>query len=421
MKLTSLKKSALAAALFAGALAITPAQATPTTFTGSYVTNFNAIGATGTAMPLGFRTMVTGSGNSIYTAAIPISSTGIAAATVSGTQTLTVWNSGAAVASSSTALFNVGAWGNTSDRALGSDATSVAAMVIELSLTNKIGSNLVGVVFSYDLKCMTNGSAGTEASELPGYAFFYSTSGGTTAAEWTRVDGLSLGNYTQGSVSNSGNVTITFATPLTNNGVMYFRWADDNNVASSPDQMLAIDNIVINTSTNTAPAVALTAPANGAAFVAGTNVTLSATATDANGSVMKVEFFSGAASLGVVSNAPYNLVWSNVALGSYSLTAKATDNDGASTTTAAATISVVPDLGTGAVYFDGVNDYVTFGPATASLGVSNFTVECWFKRTGTGVATSTGTGGVTNGVPLVAKGKSESDGSNVVQHPTTPL
>src|SRR4029453_16191918 len=102
------------------------------------------------------------------------------------------------VVSSSTSLFNIGSVGNLSDRALGSDSTSVAAMVIELSLTNNTGSNLLGVVFSYDLKCLTNGNVGTEATELPGYAFFFSTSGGTTAAEWTRVDGLSLTNSAQG-------------------------------------------------------------------------------------------------------------------------------------------------------------------------------------------------------------------------------
>ena len=64
-----------------------------------------------------------------------------------------------------------------------------------------------------------------------------------------------------------------------------------------------------------------------------------------------------------------------------------------------------------AMQFDGFNDYVTFGSAT-SLGVSNFTVECWFKRAATGQTTTTGSGGVT-AVPLVTKGRSEADGSNV--------
>ncbi len=64
-----------------------------------------------------------------------------------------------------------------------------------------------------------------------------------------------------------------------------------------------------------------------------------------------------------------------------------------------------------AVLFDGSNDYITMGTASA-LGVSAFTIETWFKRTGLGISTSTGTGGI-NAVPLVAKGRGEADGSNL--------
>ena len=62
--------------------------------------------------------------------------------------------------------------------------------------------------------------------------------------------------------------------------------------------------------------------------------------------------------------------------------------------------------------FDGTDDYVTFGNP-AKLGLSQFTVETWFKRTGTGVVNTTGTGGITTMLPLVTKGAPEADGSNV--------
>ena len=65
----------------------------------------------------------------------------------------------------------------------------------------------------------------------------------------------------------------------------------------------------------------------------------------------------------------------------------------------------------GAVALDGVNDHVSFGPAPA-LGASTVTLETWFKRSAAGVATSTGSGGV-SAVPLVTKGRSEGDNSNV--------
>lgn len=59
----------------------------------------------------------------------------------------------------------------------------------------------------------------------------------------------------------------------------------------------------------------------------------------------------------------------------------------------------------------GTNAYVTFGN-NSKLGLAQFTLECWFKRNGTGATTSTGTGGVT-AVPLITKGRGESDGSNL--------
>ena len=68
-----------------------------------------------------------------------------------------------------------------------------------------------------------------------------------------------------------------------------------------------------------------------------------------------------------------------------------------------------------ALLLDGVDDGVTLGaPGVASpLGSTQFTLEMWFKRTGAGATASTGTGGITTVIPLISKGRSESDGSNV--------
>ncbi len=67
--------------------------------------------------------------------------------------------------------------------------------------------------------------------------------------------------------------------------------------------------------------------------------------------------------------------------------------------------SAALDFGTG-------NAYVTFGDP-AALDLAQFTIETWFKREGTGVEVTTGSGGITNAIPLVTKGRGESDGSNV--------
>ncbi|MGD9795053.1 MAG: LamG-like jellyroll fold domain-containing protein, partial [Acidimicrobiia bacterium] len=62
------------------------------------------------------------------------------------------------------------------------------------------------------------------------------------------------------------------------------------------------------------------------------------------------------------------------------------------------------DLGTAGAY-------VTFGDP-AKLDLAQFTLETWFKRTGTGTANTSGSGGI-DLIPLVTHGAPESDGSNV--------
>ena len=87
-----------------------------------------------------------------------------------------------------------------------------------------------------------------------------------------------------------------------------------------------------------------------------------------------------------------------------------TANDGALSSNATLTITVDSNPANKAIDFAGTNAYVTFG-AAPGLGASVFTVETWFRRDGAGVATFTGTGGVT-AIPLVAKGMAEVEGSN---------
>ena len=72
---------------------------------------------------------------------------------------------------------------------------------------------------------------------------------------------------------------------------------------------------------------------------------------------------------------------------------------------------VTPSPGPYGLHLGGTADYVSMG-AAPGLNAATFTVETWFKRDGTGVATSTGTGGIT-AVPLVTKGRAEGEASNV--------
>jgi uncharacterized protein (DUF2141 family) len=91
---------------------------------------------------------------------------------------------------------------------------------------------------------------------------------------------------------------------------------------------------------NQPPSVSLTSPANGATFSAPATITVSASASDTDGTVSKVDFFAGTTLIGTDTSSPYGITWSNVTAGSYALTAVATDNAGATTTSAARTITV---------------------------------------------------------------------------------
>jgi hypothetical protein len=88
------------------------------------------------------------------------------------------------------------------------------------------------------------------------------------------------------------------------------------------------------------PLVSLTAPANGASYGAPASLTLTATATDSGGTVTNVAFYQGSALLGNAAVAPYLWTTGNVYAGSYALTAVATDNNGLSSTSGVANVTV---------------------------------------------------------------------------------
>lgn len=97
--------------------------------------------------------------------------------------------------------------------------------------------------------------------------------------------------------------------------------------------------IVVNAA-NKAPAVSITSPANNATYTAPATITITAAAADSDGTVSSVKFYNGATYLKTVFTKPYTYTLSNLPAGSYSLTAKATDNAGAQTISSPVIVSV---------------------------------------------------------------------------------
>lgn len=98
--------------------------------------------------------------------------------------------------------------------------------------------------------------------------------------------------------------------------------------------------VVVDPAVNQAPTVSITAPADGSTFAETGSINISATAMDSDGPVVKVEFLDDDRLLGADLTPPYGYQWDAPGLGAHVLTAKATDNAGATTTSLPVTILV---------------------------------------------------------------------------------
>src|SRR5690606_17927560 len=108
------------------------------------------------------------------------------------------------------------------------------------------------------------------------------------------------------------------------------------------DAEIFIDNIYYSGggTSNLAPQVAITSPTNNTTFNAGSAVTISAQASDADGTVTLVEFFANGTKIGEGQSSPFTYTWNGAPAGVHVLTAKATDNGNASTTSSPISITI---------------------------------------------------------------------------------
>jgi chitodextrinase len=108
----------------------------------------------------------------------------------------------------------------------------------------------------------------------------------------------------------------------------------------------ALSNVTTGQTTGTAPSVppvvSLTSPVNGSTYTAPANITLAATASDSDGSIARVEFWTGATLLNSDTSSPYSYSWTGVAAGGYALRAIAYDNTNTTSTSAIVNITVNP-------------------------------------------------------------------------------
>ncbi|MDR5589235.1 family 16 glycosylhydrolase [Christiangramia sp. SM2212] len=117
------------------------------------------------------------------------------------------------------------------------------------------------------------------------------------------------------------------------------------------------------TSTNQDPTVTITDPTDGAEFNTGETISITANASDADGTISNVEFFIDGVSAGTSTSAPYSVDW-QVTQGSSEITAIATDDQNATATSA---IVSVTGISTGSATSMHVAS-ITTGTASAGKG-----------------------------------------------------
>jgi len=104
----------------------------------------------------------------------------------------------------------------------------------------------------------------------------------------------------------------------------------------------AVVKVIVGTSTgNIAPSVSIKTPVTNTRYTAPATVNMIATAADVDGTISRVQFYNGTKLLHTEYQGTYSYAWTNVPAGTYTITAKATDNKGLATTSSKVTISVV--------------------------------------------------------------------------------
>ena len=195
----------------------------------------------------------------------------------------------------------------------------------------------------------------------------------------------------------------TFAwTPSTAGATTLTAQAVDSNGTTVTSSAI---NVTVN---NSAPTIALTAPLAGSVVTAGSAATLAATALPGSGgaTVTQVQFLAGTTVVATLAGNPasssYTTPWLPATAGNFSLTARVTDSNGNSTTSAATSVTAVAAATPTAIITAPVTgSVVTVGStvtlsATASPGTGATVAQIQFLSGGTTIlgTTTTPVGGV---------------------------
>ncbi|TLX70329.1 carbohydrate-binding protein [Labilibacter sediminis] len=135
---------------------------------------------------------------------------------------------------------------------------------------------------------------------------------------WTQIYGPSVAVFTDNTIAEPTISSLE-------EGVYRFKLTVTN-----PDDRTSYDDVlvIVSSTENIVPTISITAPEDGAFYPEGTEITISANASDLDGTVSQVDFYQNGEWIATDTSAPFSIQWTNTA-GDYALTATATDDGGA--------------------------------------------------------------------------------------------
>jgi len=228
---------------------------------------------------------------------------------------------------------------------------------------------------------------------------------GTLTYTWQQIYGPSVLSF------SSTNVVSPEISGLDQEGIYLVSLHVSNGTYSDTDEVL----VIVSSTSQLFPIVSINSPITNSAFTVGKAVTISAAASDLDGTISSVEFFANGSSIGTSQTEPYSINWVFNQVGQYVITAKATDNSGIETISSEIVLvieSAPPCDGVSSngdfryVFSDAPsNPTITFIPSVA--GVGSPTCILYYSTSASGPFPGYGV------TPNVAKGITAAEGSTI--------
>lgn len=182
--------------------------------------------------------------------------------------------------------------------------------------------------------------------------------------------------YINGSlVSTDATAPYSMTSSLAIGTYTVYAIAEDNEGATSTSASV---NFTVEADVNELPFVEITSPTNGQILTAGSNISVTANASDNDGNVTMVEFFVNGSLLGGDLTAPYSVSWNNLPIGTYDVFAIATDNENGVTTSSYINVTVVEETTCSAPEWQSSSVYV--GGNQVSYNGILYQAKWWTKN-----------------------------------------